>query len=185
MDAFFTSTFMVALAEIGDKTQLLALILSARFKKPIPIICGILTATLLNHAAAAWVGEWVGRMFHGTLMRWLLGLSFLATAGWALIPDKMDDGHKVNDRFGVYFTTMITFFFVEIGDKTQIATAMLAAKFHYLVPVVAGTTLGMMLANGPVVFLGDQLSNKLPLKWIRLAAALIFAALGIAVLLGI
>ena len=186
MEAFLISTLVVGVAEIGDKTQLLALLLAARFQKPIPIILGILTATLLNHAAAGWLGTWLGSLLQGNWLRWGLGISFLAVAIWTLIPDKMDeDEGKPDHRFGAFITTLISFFLVEIGDKTQVATIALAARFDALVPVVAGTTLGMMLANVPAVFIGNAVAHRLPLKAIRMVAAGIFAVLGIAVLLGV
>src|SRR5690349_18370319 len=147
MQAFLISTGVVALAEIGDKTQLLALVLAARFRRPLPIIAGILLATLLNHSVAGFAGTLASSLLAGPWMRWLLGLSFLAMAGWALIPDKLDDGMpKAANRHGAFLTTLIAFFLVEIGDKTQIATVALAAQFDALVPVVLGTTLGMMVA---------------------------------------
>ncbi len=186
MEAFLISTGIVALAEIGDKTQLLALVLAAKYKRPVPIILGILVATLLNHAVAGYVGAWVASAVGAELMRWILGLSFLAMAGWMLIPDKFDDedGPKPA-RYGVFLATFIAFFVVEIGDKTQIATVALAAKYSSLVAVVGGTTLGMMLANVPAVLLGEVAAKKLPMRLVHGTAAAIFALLGVLVLLGL
>ena len=186
MEAFLISTGIVALAEIGDKTQLLALVLAAKYKRPAPIILGILVATLLNHAVAGYVGAWVASAVGAELMRWILGLSFLAMAGWMLIPDKFDDedGPKPA-RYGVFLATFIAFFVVEIGDKTQIATVALAAKYSSLVAVVGGTTLGMMLANVPAVLLGEVAAKKLPMRLVHGTAAAIFALLGVLVLLGL
>ncbi len=151
MEAFLVSTGVVALAEIGDKTQLLALVLAAKFRKPVPIILGILVATVVNHAVAGAAGAWISALVGPTAMRWILGLSFIAMAAWTLVPDKYDDDEKTDaaPRFGVFVTTLIAFFLLEMGDKTQIATVALAAKYSSLVAVVAGTTLGMMLANVP------------------------------------
>jgi len=179
-EALTTSTFVVALAEIGDKTQLLALVLAARFRKPWPIVAGILFATLANHTAAAWLGaliaEWVGVDWLGHLV----ALSFAAMALWTLIPDRLDDdGSKNGDSFGPFITTLVAFFLVEIGDKTQIATSILAARHSATWAVVVGTTLGMMIANAPVVWIGDRLAGKLPLKAIRLSAAALFALLAV------
>lgn len=180
MHAFLVSTGLVALAEIGDKTQLLALMLAARFQRPLPIICGILIATLANHAAAGVAGTLLGNLLAGEWLRWAVGLSFMAMAVWALFPDRHDASDGVLSRGGAFVTTVVVFFLVEIGDKTQIATIGLAARFEQLYAVVLGTTLGMMLANIPAVILGDRLAGRLPLKAIRGAAALVFAALGIA-----
>ena len=186
MEAFLVSAGIVALAEIGDKTQLLALLLSARFRRPVPIILGILVSTLANHALAGYVGAWVAAKVGPDLMRWILGLSFLAMAVWILIPDKVDDeATSQRARFGIFGTTAIAFFLLEMGDKTQIATIALAAKYPSLVAVVAGTTVGMMLANVPAVLLGEVASRKLPLKLVHGIAAALFAVLGILVLLGV
>ena len=187
MEAFLVSAGIVALAEIGDKTQLLALILSARFRRPVPIILGILVSTLANHALAGYVGAWVAAKVGPDLMRWILGLSFLAMAAWILVPDKVDDDEATSQRarFGVFGTTAIAFFLLEMGDKTQIATIALAAKYPSLAAVVAGTTVGMMLANVPAVLLGEVASKKLPLKLVHGIAAGLFAVLGILVLLGV
>src|SRR5512137_3034017 len=186
MEAFLISTGVVALAEIGDKTQLLALVLAAKFRKPVPIILGILVATLANHFLAGATGAWVARLVGPDLMRWILGLSFIAMAVWMLIPDKLDDddAQDTTPRFGVFGTTVVAFFLLEMGDKTQIATVALAAKYNSLVAVVAGTTLGMMLANVPAVLLGDVAAQKLPMQVVHRIAAAIFLALGVTVLLG-
>ena len=182
MDAFLVSTAVVALAEFGDKTQLLSLLLAARFRRPLPIICGILLATLANHAAAGLVGMLFGHLIAGVWLRRVLGVSFLAVALWALVPDSIDEQDTVR-RSGVFLTTLVTFFLAEIGDKTQIATIGLAARFDQLGAVVLGTTLGMMLANVPAVLLGDRMAGRLPVGAIRIAAALVFAALGLVTLL--
>jgi putative Ca2+/H+ antiporter (TMEM165/GDT1 family) len=186
MEAFLVSTGIVALAEIGDKTQLLALVLAAKYRKPIPIIFGILIATLVNHAVAGYVGAWVASAVGAELMRWILGVSFLAMAAWMLVPDKLDDDDAAKSaRYGVFLTTFIAFFIVEIGDKTQIATVALAAKYSSLLAVVGGTTLGMMLANVPAVLLGEVAAKKLPMRLVHGVAAAIFAVLGVLVLLGV
>jgi len=180
LHAFGLSTLLVAIAEIGDKTQLLAILLAARFRKPWPILAGILVATLANHALAATAGYFVSGLLDGTWFRVLVGLGFLAMAGWALIPDKLDDDAPAPDtgRLGVFMATAVAFFLVEIGDKTQVATVALAARFHDIAMVAAGTTLGMMLANAPAVLLGDAAVKVVPLKWVRLGAAAVFAGLG-------
>lgn len=181
MDAFLISTGIVALAEMGDKTQLLALILAARFRKPVPIILGILVATLLNHAGAGAIGHWVTALFGGEWLRWVLGASFLAMAFWIMIPDKLDDEEDGVSRccYGVFGTTLATFFLAEMGDKTQIATVALAAKYSSLFAVVAGTTIGMLIANVPAVLLGDKVASKVPMKVVHGVAALLFVLLGI------
>jgi putative Ca2+/H+ antiporter (TMEM165/GDT1 family) len=184
MEAFLVSTGVVALAEIGDKTQLLALVLAARFRKPVPIILGILAATLVNHALAGAAGAWISAAIGPTAMRWVLGLSFIAMALWTLIPDKYEEAKDSAPRFGVFGTTLIAFFLLEMGDKTQIATVALAAKYSSLVAVVAGTTLGMMLANVPAVLLGEVAAKKLPMRVVHSIAAAIFFVLGVTVLLG-
>ena len=185
MEAFLISTGVVALAEIGDKTQLLALVLAAKYRKPVPIILGILVATLLNHALAGAVGAWLASVIGPEAMRWILGVSFIAMAAWILVPDKLDEDEEVKPpRFGVFVTTLLVFFVVEMGDKTQIATVALAAKYASLVGVVAGTTLGMMIANVPAVLLGEVAARKLPMKLVHGIAAAIFLVLGVAVLLG-
>lgn len=176
---FLLSASVVTLAEIGDKTQLLALLLAARYRKPWPIVAGMLVATLANHAAAAGLGQLVSHWLTPDILRWVLGLSFLAVAAWTLIPDALDEEESSAYRHGPFLATLVLFFLAEIGDKTQVATIMLAAQYASLVSVVAATTLGMMLANVPVVWLGGKVAGKLPLKPIRMAAALLFAALGI------
>lgn len=181
--AFLVSTGVVALAEIGDKTQLLSLLLAARFRRPLPIMSAILLATLANHAAAGFAGALFGTLVGGAWLRWVVGLSFLAVAVWALIPDRIDERDAIGRRSGAFLTTLVAFFLAEIGDKTQIATIALAARFEPFGAVVLGTTLGMMLANIPAVLLGDRLAGRLPVGAIRVAAALVFAALGIATLL--
>ncbi|MFC3814883.1 TMEM165/GDT1 family protein [Lysobacter sp. GCM10012299] len=172
------STGTVALAEIGDKTQLLALLLAARFRKPWPIIAGILFATVLNHALAAWFGTLVAQWLNPEVLRWVVAISFLAVAAWTLKPDKLDDEDGALPARGAFIATTIAFFLAEIGDKTQVATVLLAAKYQPFWEVVAGTTLGMLLANVPVVLLGSRLADRLPLKTARTVAALVFLALG-------
>ncbi|MBP6597937.1 MAG: TMEM165/GDT1 family protein [Giesbergeria sp.] len=185
MESFFVSTGVVALAEIGDKTQLLAFILAARFKKPVPIILGILAATVVNHGLAGALGAWITAVVSPEMMRWALGLSFIGMAVWTLIPDKIEDEEtQVAQRFGVFGATLITFFLAEMGDKTQIATVALAAHYATPVMVVIGTTLGMLIADVPAVFVGDKLAAKIPMKLVHSIAAAIFAALGVATLLG-
>ena len=184
MEAFLVSTGIVALAEMGDKTQLLALILAARFKKPWPIVAGILVATLANHALAGAAGAWVTTLVGPQMLRWILGASFLAMAAWMLVPDKLDaDEDEKPPRYGVFLTTVLVFFLAEMGDKTQIATVMLAARYDAIASVVAGTTLGMMLANAPVVWLGERVTRLVPLRAVHIVSALIFAALGLLALL--
>jgi Ca2+/H+ antiporter, TMEM165/GDT1 family len=185
-EAFAVSTGVVALGEIGDKTQLLALLLAARFRKPLPIIAGIFVATLLNHAAAGALGAWLTRVIDPTWMRWVLGISFLAVAAWMLVPDKAEEVEgQGSGRFGVFGITVVAFFLAEMGDKTQIATVMLAARYDSLVAVVVGTTLGMMLANVPAVLLGEKAVKFVPLVWVHRISALVFAAIGILVLAGV
>ncbi|WP_287965050.1 TMEM165/GDT1 family protein [Diaphorobacter sp.] len=180
MEAFLVSTAIVTLAEMGDKTQLLSLVLAARFRKPWPIVLGIFVATLANHALAGAVGSWVTTVLGPQVLRWVLGLSFIAMAVWMLIPDKLDDdGDGAAPRFGVFGTTLVAFFLAEMGDKTQVATVMLAAQYSAYFWVVAGTTLGMMLANVPVVWLGDRLVKKVPIRVVHLVSALIFLVLGL------
>jgi putative Ca2+/H+ antiporter (TMEM165/GDT1 family) len=183
MEAFFVSTAIVAVAEIGDKTQLLALMLAARYRKPVPIILGIFFATLANHALAAWVGAEVAAWVGAETMRWILGATFIVMAGWCLIPDKADAGPQAARQAGAFLATLVAFFIVEIGDKTQIATVALAARFQSLFAVTAGTTIGMLLANAPVVLFGDAIARRLPLRIVRIVAALLFVALGLAALL--
>ena len=184
MEAFLISTGVVALAEIGDKTQLLAFILAARFRRPWPIVAGILIATVFNHGLAGALGAWLTGLAGPQVMRWVLGLSFLAMAVWTLIPDKFDEGDAKLAQRGVFLTTLIAFFLAEMGDKTQIATVALAVKFEAFWPVVAGTTVGMMLANVPAVFVGDRLAQRLPTRLVHGVAAAIFAVLGVLTLLG-
>ena len=180
------STGIVALAEIGDKTQLLALVLAARFKKPWLIVLGILVATIANHALAGALGTWVTGMLKPQTLRWLLGASFLAMAIWMLIPDRLEaegDEKRPLSRLGIFGATALVFFLAEMGDKTQIATVMLAARYDAMAGVVAGTTLGMMLANVPVVFLGERVMRLVPLRVVRIVSALVFALLGVLALL--
>ena len=184
MEAFLVSTGIVALAEMGDKTQLLALVLAARFRKPWPIVLGIFVATVANHAMAGALGAWITTLLSPQTLRWILAASFLALAAWMLIPDKLDDGETSGaPRFGVFGTTVLAFFLAEMGDKTQIATVMLAARFDAYYAVVAGTTLGMMLANAPVVWLGERVTRLVPLRVVHMVSALIFAVIGVLALL--
>lgn len=185
MESFLVSTGVVALAEIGDKTQLLAFLLAARFKKPLPIIAGILAATLVNHGLAGALGAWITATLSPETLRWVLGASFIGMAIWTLIPDKIEEEEtQIARRLGVFGATLITFFLAEMGDKTQIATVAMAA--HYAAPllVVAGTTLGMLIADVPAVFVGDKLASKIPMRLVHTIAAGIFALLGLATLLG-
>jgi putative Ca2+/H+ antiporter (TMEM165/GDT1 family) len=185
MEPFLVSTGVVALGEIGDKTQLLALLLAARFRRPVPIILGIFVATVLNHALAGWVGETVARFLGPDLLRWVIGISFLAMAAWMLVPDEIDDAEGGTQRFGVFGTTVIAFFLAEMGDKTQIATVALAARYAELFQVVAGTTFGMMLANVPAVLLGDRAARAIPMRLVHAIAAGIFAVLGVLTLFNV
>ena len=185
MNSFLVSTGIVALAEIGDKTQLLSFILAAKFRKPWPIIGGILLATLFNHSLAGAVGSWAASFIGAETLRWILGLSFIAMAAWTLIPDTFDEKDAKLARFGAFGTTLIAFFLAEMGDKTQIATAALAAEYQNLLAVVAGTTCGMLLADVPAVFMGNKIADKMPTKLMHRIAAALFAALGIATLLGV
>ena len=179
MEAFLISTSIVALAEMGDKTQLLSLVLAARFRKPWPIVLGILVATVANHALAGAVGAWVTTVLGPQALRWVLGLSFIAMAVWMLIPDKLDDdGGARACAWACFGTTVVAFFIAEMGDKTQIATVMLAAQYNAYLWVVAGTTLGMMIANAPVVWLGDRLVKKVPIRLVHIISAVIFLVLG-------
>lgn len=185
MESLVISTGVVALAEIGDKTQLLAFILAARFKKPVPIIAGILCATLVNHGLAGALGAWITATISPEILRWILGASFLGMALWTLVPDKIEEEEsRVAHRFGVFGATLITFFLAEMGDKTQIATVALAAHYASPVLVVIGTTLGMLVADVPAVFIGEKLAARIPMKLVHSIAAAIFAVLGIATLLG-
>ncbi len=183
MEALLVSIGIVALAEIGDKTQLLTLVLAARYRKPWPIVAGIFVATLVNHGIAGAVGAWLTMALGPDVMRWILGVSFIAMAAWMLMPDKLDDDAGASRNLGgVFATTTVLFFLVEIGDKTQIATVALAARFDSLIAVVMGTTLGMILANAPVAFFGEALAKRLPVRAVHVVAALVFAALGAGVL---
>ncbi|WP_043909603.1 TMEM165/GDT1 family protein [Leptothrix ochracea] len=180
MESFLLSTGIVALAEIGDKTQLLAFILAARFRRPVPIILGILVATLANHALAASLGSWVTSLLSPNLLRWVLGGSFIAMALWTLVPDTFDeDDAKLASLGGVFGTTLVAFFLAEMGDKTQVATVALAAQYQAIVAVVAGTTLGMLIANVPAVLLGERIAHRIPVKLVHGIAAAIFAVLGV------
>lgn len=183
MEALLSSTFAVAIAEIGDKTQLLSLFLAARFVHRTPIIAGILLATLINHALSAWLGAWISDWLPPHWLPWIVGLSFIAVALWVLIPDKEDDEETGVLRYGAFIATCILFFVAEIGDKTQIATVVLAARFDATTWVVIGTTLGMLLANVPVVYAGRWLMRHLPLIWARRSACALFAVLGISTIL--
>ncbi len=179
MESLFLSTFVVALAEIGDKTQLLAFLLATRFKKPVPIIFGIFLATIVNHSLAGLVGAWITTVVAPETLRWILGGSFLAMAVWTMIPDKIEeDESRLAKNFGVFGATAITFFLAEMGDKTQLATVAMAARFSEVALVVAGTTLGMLIADVPAVYIGNRFSKKLPIKIIRAIAAALFAAMG-------
>ncbi len=185
MEAFLVSTGIVALAEMGDKTQLLSLVLAARFRKPWPIVLGILVATLANHALAGAAGAWVTTLLGPQMLRWVLGGSFIAMALWMLIPDKLDDDGIVKaPRLGVFGATVVAFFLAEMGDKTQVATVMLAAQYSAWLWVVAGTTLGMMLANAPVVWFGERVMRSVPIHVVHRVSAVIFGALGLAALVG-
>ncbi|MBI5722183.1 MAG: TMEM165/GDT1 family protein [Burkholderiales bacterium] len=187
-EAFLVSTGVVALGEIGDKTQLLALLLAARYRRPLPIVAGILVATLANHAGAGALGSWITSALDPRWLRWVLGTSFIAVALWMLVPDQVDaaEGDRgAAGRFGIFGITTVAFFLTEMGDKTQIATVMLAARYDSLAAVVIGTTLGMMIANVPAVLLGEQAVRVLPVRWVHRIAAVVFAAIGVAVLAGV
>jgi putative Ca2+/H+ antiporter (TMEM165/GDT1 family) len=180
MQAFLVSTGVIALAEIGDKTQILSLILAARYRKPLPIILGVFTATLANHAAAGGIGTWLGQVLDPSLLNWLVVASFILMAGWILLPDKFDE-EQVNlpkRALGVFGTTVFAFFLAEMGDKTQVVTVALAARFHDFVGVVSGTTLGMMLANVPVIYLGHRFADRIPTKAVHVVAAVILVLMG-------
>ncbi|MCZ4316272.1 TMEM165/GDT1 family protein [Comamonadaceae bacterium G21597-S1] len=185
MQALIVSTGVVALAEIGDKTQLLAFILAARFKKPLPIIAGILCATVINHGLAGALGAWITTALDPRWLRWILGLSFIAMAAWTLVPDRIEDEEtRIASRLGVFGATFITFFLAEMGDKTQVATIAMAAHYAQPILVIVGTTLGMLIADVPAVFVGDRLAGRIPMKLVHGIAAAVFAALGVATLLG-
>ena len=184
MNAFLVSTGIVALAEIGDKTQLLAFILAARFRRPLPIVAGILCATLANHALAGALGTWITAVVGPTVLRWILGASFIGMAIWTLIPDRLDERDTRVAHAGAFVTTLVAFFLAEMGDKTQIATIALAAQYHAFVSIVAGTTLGMMIANVPAVLLGDRIAHRMPVKLVHAIAAILFGLLGLATLAG-
>ena len=179
MEALFTSTAVVALAEIGDKTQLLAIVLATRFQRPVPIVLGILVATLANHFLAAFVGAQAASFLEGDWFRYLIAASFIAMGAWTLIPDKLDEVEHKPARFGAFVTTVIAFFLVEMGDKTQLATVALSARFNDLIMVTLGTTFGMMLANVPAVYLGNELIRRVPLSVVRIIAALLFLVIGL------
>ena len=184
MEAFLVSAGVVALAEIGDKTQLVALVLAARFKRPLPIIAGIAAATLVNHTIAGIVGAWLASVIGPAALRWILGLSFFAIAVWLLVPDRVDPAAVARGRYGVFATTLVTFFLAEMGDKTQIATVALAARFADLYAVVAGTTLGMLLADVPAVLFGERIARRLHPRIVHALAAAIYVAIGVLVLAG-
>ncbi len=186
MESLFISTGVVALAEIGDKTQLLAFILAARFKKPVPIILGILVATIVNHGLAGALGAWITQAVSPEMLRWVLGASFIGMAIWTLIPDKIEEEEtQVAKKLGVFGATLVTFFLAEMGDKTQIATVAMAAQFASPVLVVIGTTLGMLIADVPAVFVGDRFAARIPMKLVHGIAAAIFAVLGVLTLMGV
>lgn len=185
MEAFLVSTGVVALGEMGDKTQLLAIVLAARFRRPLPIVLGILVATATNHALAGLVGDWVARALGPDLLRWVIGLSFIGMAAWMLVPDKVDEMQGGRARFGIFGTTVVAFFLAEMGDKTQIATVALAARYADLPSVVIGTTLGLMLANVPAVFLGDRFAKRMSMRMVHAIGALVFATLGALTLLNV
>jgi putative Ca2+/H+ antiporter (TMEM165/GDT1 family) len=179
VEAFLVSTGVVALGEMGDKTQLLAMLLAARFRRPLPIVLGILTATLVNHLGAGLAGGWVAAALGPDVLRWVVGVSFIGMAGWMLVPDTLDARERTSARFGVFGTTAVAFFLAEMGDKTQIATVALAARYNELLAVVAGTTCGMLIADVPAVFFGDKVARSVSMKWVHGIAAAIFAALGV------
>ena len=185
MEAFLVSIGVVALGEMGDKTQLLAILLSIRFKRPVPIILGILIATIVNHAIAGSVGTWIAKTLGPDALRWVIGSTFLAMALWTLVPDKVSVGAARINRFGVFATTAATFFLAEMGDKTQLATVALAAHYNSLVAVVAGTTIGMLVADIPAVFLGDTIAKRVSMLLVHGVAAAIFATLGALTLLNV
>jgi putative Ca2+/H+ antiporter (TMEM165/GDT1 family) len=187
MEAFLWSTGVVALGEMGDKTQLLALVLATRFKRPWVIVAGIAVATVVNHALAGLLCHWIALQLGATALRWAVGLGFIVMAAWMLVPDRIDEGAAAEraGHWGVFATTLIAFFLAEMGDKTQLATVALAARFSDLPSVVAGTTAGLLLADAPVVWLGDVLSRRLPMAWLHRGAALLMALMGVLVLFGV
>ncbi|WP_028534579.1 TMEM165/GDT1 family protein [Paludibacterium yongneupense] len=185
MEAFLVSVSAITLGEIGDKTQLLALVLAARFKRPLPIVAGIVVAVVANHLLAGYAGHLLGARLSPDIGRWILGLSLLAVALWTLKPDTIDEGAEPTNGYGVFVSTCIAFFLAEMGDKTQIVTVLLAARFNDLLAVVAGTTLGMLIADLPAVFIGHQMADRLPLRFIRFGAAALFAVLGVVTLAGL
>lgn len=185
MEALLVSAGVVALAEFGDKTQLFALVLSARYRQPLPIIAGIACATLANHLLAGVVGAWLAGRIGPQTMRWILGIGFIAMAAWTLIPDELTETRTRPGRFGVFGTTLLGFFLLEMGDKTQLATLALAARFHALLPVVAGTTAGMLIADVPAVLIGEAAAHRLPMRLLHGIAAVLYLALGLSLLLGV
>lgn len=184
MQAFWTSVAAIVVGELGDKTQLLSLVLATRLRKALPIIAGIFAATSINHLIACMIGEWAGTLIRPDALRWALGISFLAVAVWALIPDKLDDDLKGRGSYGAFAMTAVTFFLAEMGDKTQIVALALAAKYRDLIAVVAGTTVGMMIVNVPTVLLAQRATRWIPVRAVRVAAAIVYALLGFATLLG-
>jgi putative Ca2+/H+ antiporter (TMEM165/GDT1 family) len=184
MEAFLVSIASIALGELGDRTQFLALILATRLRRPVAVILGILVATLANHLLAALLGQWAGSLLSPRILRWILGISFLVLAAWALIPEKADAQPRARDGYGAFVVTVTAFFVAEMGDKTQIVAMALAAKYHNLIAVVTGSTIGMMLVNVPTVLLAKHVTRVVPLQWIRAAAALVYALLGVLTLLG-
>lgn len=184
MEAFFSSTLGVMIAEIGDKTQLLALFLATRFSQKNAIVLGIFVATLLNHALSAVIGVWLAQYISPELMKWIVGLSFIAVGLWLLLPDKDENPDSRWLKYGAFGATVLLFFMAEIGDKTQIATVLLAAKYQEMFWVICGSVLGLMLANVPVVYLGQMLMKKIPAKAVRISACILFCVLGAITLLG-
>lgn len=182
MDAFLTSTLTVSLAEIGDKTQLLSFMLAARFRQKSAIVAGILVATLLNHAASAWLGTWIGQFILGETGQWVLAFSFIAMAIWLLIPDKEDEDAVKYAKYGAFVVTTVLFFFAEIGDKTQVATIALAANYQNIFMVTLGTTIGMLLANVPVIYAGEAMLKVIPLNLARWVASLVFVIVGLTII---
>jgi putative Ca2+/H+ antiporter (TMEM165/GDT1 family) len=182
LEPFLASLVVVAIAEVGDKTQLLSLLLAARYKKPVPIVLGILVATLANHFLAGALGAWIQSLLSPQWLRWIVGGSLLAVAAWTLVPDKLEGNVKATTRHGLFALTCVVFFMAEMGDKTQVATVLLAARYESLAMVVLGTTAGMMLANVPVVYLGNAGADRIPYRAVRIVAALLFAAMGLAAL---